>query len=61
MAYHHHSHCEHHHPTPHQQGRTFVIAIFLNLSYVVVEFSYGFIGNQNILYAFLWPNICEQF
>ncbi len=59
MANHQHAHCEHHHPTPHQQGRTFGIAIFLNLSYVVVEFCYGLITNSTALIADAGHNISD--
>ena len=53
MAHHHkHDHSAgHHHGTLHNQGRTFVFTILLNLVFVVIEFAYGFIANSTALMA----------
>jgi cobalt-zinc-cadmium efflux system protein len=61
MAHHHnHNHSEkHHHPAPNNQGRTFVITIFLNMVYVVVEFAYGFLANSTALIADAGHNISD--
>jgi cobalt-zinc-cadmium efflux system protein len=61
MAHHHnHNHPEnHHHPASNNQGRTFVITIFLNTIYVVVEFAYGFIANSTALIADAGHNVSD--
>ncbi|MGZ4997785.1 MAG: cation diffusion facilitator family transporter [Methylobacter sp.] len=53
MAHHHqHDHsAEHHHDLPHNQGRTFIFTILLNLVFVVLEFAYGLIANSTALMA----------
>ncbi|MCX7099534.1 MAG: cation diffusion facilitator family transporter [Methylococcales bacterium] len=53
MAHHHpHNHSkEHNHPAPDKQGRIFVLAIALNMAFVAVEFSYGFLANSTALIA----------
>lgn len=53
MAHHHnHNHSEkHHHPAPNNQGPIFVITIVLNMLFVVVEFTYGFLANSTALIA----------
>lgn len=57
---HHHNHSEnHHHPVPNNQGRTFVITIFLNMTYVAVEFAYGFLTNSTALIADAGHNISD--
>lgn len=53
----HHGH--HHHGDPHKQGRTFLIAIILNLAFVAVEFSYGFIANSTALLADAGHNLSD--
>ncbi|TAK60056.1 cation diffusion facilitator family transporter, partial [Methylobacter sp.] len=53
-AGHHHKHdhsAGHHHSSPNNQGRTFIFTILLNLAFVVVEFTYGFIANSTALMA----------
>lgn len=62
MAHHQHTHNHsenHHHPVPHNQGRTFVITIFLNMTYVAVEFAYGFLTNSTALIADAGHNISD--
>lgn len=60
MAHHHHNHSEnHHHPVSNNQGRTFVITIFLNMTYVAVEFAYGFLTNSTALIADAGHNISD--
>jgi cobalt-zinc-cadmium efflux system protein len=60
MAHHHnHNHSEGHHPAPNNQGRTFVITIFLNMVYVAVEFAYGFLANSTALIADAGHNISD--
>lgn len=53
MAHHHpHDHSAgHHHDLPHNQGRTLIFTILLNLVFVVIEFAYGFIANSTALMA----------
>lgn len=55
MAHHHHhthNHAtEHHHKPANTQGRIFTLAILLNMAFVVLEFSYGFIANSTALMA----------
>jgi cobalt-zinc-cadmium efflux system protein len=53
MANHHnHNHSEkHHHPAPNNQGPIFVITIVLNMLFVVIEFTYGFLANSTALIA----------
>jgi len=51
---HHHQHdhsAAHHHGTLNNQGRTFIFTILLNLAFVVIEFTYGFIANSTALMA----------
>jgi len=62
MAHHHnHQHSEghHHHPAPNNQGRTFVITILLNMTYVAVEFAYGFLTNSTALIADAGHNVSD--
>ena len=49
----------HHHADSNNQGRTFVITIFLNLVFVGVEFAYGFIANSTALIADAGHNISD--
>lgn len=57
---HHHNHSEtHHHPVTNNQGRTFVITIFLNMAYVAVEFAYGFFANSTALIADAGHNVSD--
>ena len=53
MAHHHnHNHAEkHHHPAPKNYGPIFVITIVLNMLFVAVEFTYGFLANSTALIA----------
>jgi cobalt-zinc-cadmium efflux system protein len=47
-----HSHSgHHHHGGPINQGGAFVIAIVLNTSFVLIEFTYGLIANSTALMA----------
>ncbi len=63
MAHHlhnHHNHSEkHHHLAPHNQGQIFVITIFLNIAYVLVEFAYGFLVNSTALIADAGHNVSD--
>ncbi|WP_420831638.1 cation diffusion facilitator family transporter [Bathymodiolus japonicus methanotrophic gill symbiont] len=54
----HHGH-SHHHADPDNHGRAFVIAIILNVIYVSVEFSYGFIANSTALMADAGHNLSD--
>jgi cobalt-zinc-cadmium efflux system protein len=55
-----HSHSEHHHHgDPINQGRAFVIAIALNTSFVLIEFTYGLIANSTALLADAGHNLSD--
>jgi cobalt-zinc-cadmium efflux system protein len=55
---HHHNHSkEHYHASPNNQGRVFVTTIILNMTFVVIEFAYGFIANSTALIADAGHNI----
>jgi cobalt-zinc-cadmium efflux system protein len=54
----HHAH-GHHHVTPSKIGRTFAIAVFLNLIYVGVELGYGFITHSTALIADAGHNVSD--
>lgn len=49
----------HHHGSPANFGRAFVIAITLNLIFVIIEFSYGFIANSTALMADAGHNLSD--
>lgn len=50
----------HHHPPPSTTwGRTFFVAIFLNATFVVVEFAYGCIANSTALVADAGHNLSD--
>lgn len=49
----------HHHVATNKQGRIFVVAIVLNMAFVMVEFSYGFIANSTALAADAGHNISD--
>lgn len=57
--HHHTKGYHHHHVAPNNQGRTFVITIFLNTVFVVVEFAYGFLANSTALMADAGHNISD--
>ncbi|MDD5463040.1 MAG: cation diffusion facilitator family transporter [Methylococcales bacterium] len=60
--YHKHEHdhtCGHHHHAPRSQGGIFLIAIFLNMIFVVIEFSYGVITNSTALAADAGHNVSD--
>jgi cobalt-zinc-cadmium efflux system protein len=63
MSHHHshnHAHCGgHHHATPTNYSRAFLIAIALNSIYVAVEFIYGFIANSTALMADAGHNLSD--
>ena len=65
MAQHNHAHNHnhnshaHHHGTPYNHSRAFVVAIFLNITFVAVEFSYGFIANSTALIADAGHNLSD--
>lgn len=56
-----HSHEEshHHHASPSNFGKAFIIAIGLNTAFVVVEFTYGFIANSTALMADAGHNLSD--
>ncbi|SDH03900.1 cation diffusion facilitator family transporter [Nitrosomonas sp. Nm132] len=54
-----HGHGNHRHPEPDRNGRAFVIAIALNITFVVVEFAYGFIANSTALMADASHNLSD--
>ena len=49
----------HQHPTRENYGRAFFIAIALNMTFVVVEFAYGFIANSTALMADAGHNLSD--
>ncbi|MBS0299800.1 MAG: cation transporter [Proteobacteria bacterium] len=54
-----HDHNGHHHINPNNHGKAFGIAIFLNIIYVVAEFTYGFIANSAALVADAGHNLSD--
>ncbi len=61
---HHHSHGltghhGHHHATPTNFGNAFVLAIALNIVFVMIEFSYGLIANSTALIADAGHNLSD--
>lgn len=54
-----HAHGNHQHPDPSNHGRAFVIAIALNMTFVVVEFTFGFIANSTALMADAGHNLSD--
>ena len=56
---HSHSGGHHHHGDPNNQGRAFVIAIALNVAFVVIEFACGFIANSTALMADAGHNLSD--
>lgn len=61
---HHHSHdCSHHHHDHHhhapQKGWVFVVAIFLNAGFVIIEFVYGWLANSTALIADAGHNLSD--
>ena len=59
--HHHHAHGHHHHapPAPGDHSRAFLIAILLNVGFVVVEFSYGLIAHSTALMADAGHNLSD--
>ena len=60
--HHHHDHGHghgHHHPAPNDAGRAFMLAIGLNMAFVVIEFVYGFIANSTALMADAGHNLSD--
>lgn len=49
----------HHHGDPNNHGRTFVIAIALNVAFVVIESAYGFTANSTALLADAGHNLSD--
>ncbi len=49
----------HHHVAPNKQGRIFVFVIILNMVFVVIEFSYGYIANSTALAADAGHNVSD--
>ena len=56
---HSHSDGHHHHGDPDNHGRAFVIAIALNIAFVVVEFAYGVVANSTALMADAGHNLSD--
>ena len=56
---HSHSGGHHHHGSPNNHGRAFVIAIALNVAYVVIEFAYGLNANSTALMADAGHNLSD--
>ena len=56
---HNHQHCSHHHPTPTHNNRIFGFAISLNLIYVGIEFTYGWLTNSTALIADAGHNVSD--
>ncbi len=52
-------HGSHHHGAPNDHGRAFVIAIALNVTFVVIEFVFGFIANSTALMADAGHNLSD--
>lgn len=55
----HDHHGGHRHPAPNNYGRTFGITIVLNMLFVVVEFTYGFLANSTALIADAGHNVSD--
>ncbi len=57
----HHSHAHHHHAHdgPRSYGAAFAIGTFLNLAFVVIEASYGFLSNSMALLADAGHNLSD--
>ena len=56
---HDHSQGHHHHASPNSQGRVFFMTIVLNMTFVIIEFAYGFITNSTALIADAGHNISD--
>ncbi len=56
---HDHNHGGHQHHVPTNHNRAFIIAIVLNMAFVIVEFSYGFIANSTALMADAGHNLSD--
>lgn len=54
-----HTQGNHRHLSPDNHGREFIIAIALNVTFVVVEFTYGFIANSTALMADAGHNLSD--
>lgn len=54
----HHDHHQPHHPTV-DYGRAFLIAIILNIAFVITEFAYGLIANSTALMADAGHNLSD--
>ena len=57
--HHHGGHHHHHHPEPGDHSRAFLIAIILNVGFVAVEFTYGFIAHSTALMADAGHNLSD--
>lgn len=56
---HDHSHGGHSHSDPKNHGRAFMFAIALNMTFVVIEFGYGFAANSTALMADAGHNLSD--
>ena len=54
-----HNHSEHEHHQPIDYGRSFLIAIVLNIAFVITEFIYGLIANSTALIADAGHNLFD--
>ena len=54
-----HDHLDHRQAAPANHNRAFIIAILLNMAFVIVEFSYGFIANSTALMADAGHNLSD--
>ena len=58
-GHHSHAHHDHAHAAPRSYGAAFAIGTLLNLAFVVIEASYGVIGNSMALLADAGHNLSD--
>lgn len=58
-SHHHHGGHGHHHHTPNNFDRAFKLGIFLNISFVLIEFAYGYFANSMALVADAGHNLSD--
>ncbi|QFU17439.1 cation diffusion facilitator family transporter [Microvirga thermotolerans] len=58
-AHHHHGHSHHGHAHPMSHGRAFVIGIVLNLGFVAIEATYGFLADSMALLSDAGHNLSD--
>lgn len=59
MPHHHTDHDHHNHHHTANYGRAFAVAIVLNMTFVIVEFGYGFVANSTALMADAGHNLSD--